>query len=66
MQGTDVRLTGHFVYCTLPDFREGPPIRCTNRAQASEMRCIASFRRVVILWMEVSATHAVLDYRVDG
>lgn len=33
MQGTDVRLSGHFVYCTLPDFKDGPPVRCTNRGK---------------------------------
>lgn len=32
-QGTDVRLSGHFVYATLPGFKDGPPVRCTNRVK---------------------------------
>eukprot|EP00798_Chlamydomonas_sp_ICE-L_P014838 gene14838-20891_t len=34
--GTDARLTGHFVYSTIPEFNEAPPLRCTNRTKVME------------------------------
>ncbi|KAL6763288.1 hypothetical protein V8C86DRAFT_344692 [Haematococcus lacustris] len=41
--GTDVRLSGHFVYCTLPEFKEAPPIRCTNRVKVMEwLTCLGA------------------------
>jgi hypothetical protein len=31
VQGTDVKLSGHFVYASVSDMSEYPPLRCTNR-----------------------------------
>lgn len=36
LQGTDVKMSGHFVYSSMPDFNEAPPLRCTNRQRVIE------------------------------
>lgn len=36
VQGTDVKLSGHFVYASVSDMSEAPPLRCTNRTKVIE------------------------------
>jgi hypothetical protein len=37
-QGTDVKLSGHFVYASVSDMSDVPPLRCTNRC-AQQQGC---------------------------
>lgn len=35
-QGTDVKMSGHFVYSSVQEFPAAAPLRCTNRQQVME------------------------------